>query len=398
MANENDTLSNMDKEEKKRLEEREQEREASAKLGEKIMKIPKSIFGWLLGLGALFLIAPFVPFVSEPAWLWIFLSVIFFGNAIAFFMTQLKTVPASNPTSKAVVTYWGKRYAHVLDEGDWFMANFLPFRIDFIVVSIENQNLDFVYTHIRCKDESAPGTDDEVGKERAGGSVEVEVSVTFVADTENLIKHITAGGISRSENKNPETKTLIHDIIHDMLGEAVRQEGRNRTWERMTFSQKALIGIILEKLIGKKIPGMPEKWTDFNEDGKEAGRLRTYLEKTLVNGVSDIHDLGIKIKRINVVRAEPDGPLAEAANLSAIEKQERIAELVQTEATIEQGELYVKASKDNDGNPTITLGEGLRVSRLERDKNSSEVHVDSSGSPLLDAAALFTRSPSTKND
>ena len=149
----------------KRLDERNQEREASAKLGEKIMKIPKSIFGWLLGLGALFLIAPFVPFVSEPAWLWIFLSVIFFGSAIVFFMTQLKTVPASNPTSKAVVTYWGKRYAYVLDEGDWFTANFWPFRIDFIVVSIENQNLDFVYTHIRCKDESAPGTDDEVGKD-----------------------------------------------------------------------------------------------------------------------------------------------------------------------------------------------------------------------------------------
>ena len=385
----------------KRLDERNQEREASAKLGEKIMKIPKSIFGWLLGLGALFLIAPFVPFVSEPAWLWIFLSVIFFGSAIVFFKTQLKTVPASNPTSRAVVTYWGKRYAYVLDEGDWFTANFLPFRIDFIVVPIENQNLDFVYTHIRCKDESAPGTDDEPvgkGKERAGGSVEVEVSVTFVADTENLIKHITAGGISRSENKNPETRTLIHDIVHDMLGEAVRQEGRNRTWERMTFSQKALIGIILEKLIGEKIPGMPEKWVDFNEDGEEAGILRTYLEETLVNGVSDIHDLGIKIKRINVVRVEPDGPLAEAANLSAIEKQERIAELVQTRASIEQGELYVEASKDEDGTPAITLSEGLRVSRLERDKNSSEVHVDSSGNPLLDAAALFTRSPSTKND
>ena len=393
MANEDNTLSNVDEEEEKRLK-----LAASAKMGEQIIKIPKGIFGWLFGLGVMFLIAPFV---SEPTWLWVFLSVIFFGSAIAFFVTQLKTIPASDPTSKAVVTYWGKRYAHVLDEGDWLIANFWPFRIGFIVVPIENQNLDFVYTHIRCKDESAPGTDDEPvgkGKERAGGSVEVEVSVTFVADTENLIKHITAGGISRSENKNPETRTLIHDIVHDMLGEAVRQEGRNRTWERMTFSQKALIGIILEKLIGEKIPGMPEKWVDFNEDGEEAGILRTYLEETLVNGVSDIHDLGIKIKRINVVRVEPDGPLAEAANLSAIEKQERIAEMVQTRASIEQGELYVEASKDEDGTPAITLSEGLRVSRLERDKNSSEVHVDSSGNPLLDAAALFTRSPSTKND
>ena len=322
---------------------------------------------------------------------WWFMGIVFIVASVIFFAVGIKTIPAVAPASFALLTFWGMRYPVVVREGKKLLATYPPLFIDLIPVSIEQQNLDFVFQHVRCRLERKEDT----GKAdpASGGAVVIEVSLTIVPNEERFEDYIIAGGESRSKTKNAETLTVLHDIIHDMLGEALRQEGGRRTWERMTFSQEQLTVMLITLLTGvdPKIES-PFDTEDPEEQEQRTKELRGFLQEfqggASGNGISDVHGLGAKIRRINVVRVEPDGKLADAAERAAIEQQERKAELIETGAVLDMAKLYVKQS-EVDGKPTITLDRALQIARLERNKGTREVVVQSSGNPLLDAAALF---------
>lgn len=359
-------------------------RERAKNLRDKTLGEMIYLFPW--GLLIAFVVAAGMSFYYE-LWVWVAVDVIIAGG---FFWAGIKTIPAVAPASFALLTFWGMRFPVVAREGKKLLAPYPPFYINLIPISVEQQNLDFVFRHIRCRlEEKDEGKG--VVNPRSGGAVMIEVSLTMVPDDSRFDEYIIAGGATPSKTATTETSTVNHDIVHDMLGEALRQEGGRRTWERMTFSQEWLTVMLITLLTGHS-SGVenPLETEDQDERNKRTKALKEFqkrfLEGAFGNGVADIHGLGGRIRRINVVRVEPDGDLAKAAERAAIEQQERQAEMTETDAVIAMAKQYQNGSEDANGNPTLSYEEALKAARIERRK-ASEIIVRSNN-PLIDAAAL----------
>tara|TARA_Y100000310_G_scaffold331703_1_gene405766 strand:+ start:77 stop:1258 length:1182 start_codon:yes stop_codon:yes gene_type:complete len=368
----------------------EEEQKRKAEVGKAVLLIP-----WILiGTTTLFAVALMV----NGYW-W---GIVLVAISIPVLVYGLTNVPAVAPASYAMLTVWGVRFPVPLREGKKLLANYFPFFIGVIITPIEYQNLDFTFTHIRTRLKSEGGSDEDENDSKvdpkSGGAVMTQVGLTVVADTERLEQYIIAGGVTPSTTPTNGTTTVLHDVLYDMLGEALRQEGAHRTWEEMTFSQERLTAILIELVTSEK----PSRCGDLlkakteTEKEKILNKIRKWLIKALENGVADIHDLGIKVRRLNVTRVEPDGALAETAERAAVEEQERRAEKVETEAVTNMAMAYVEASrkKDNEGKstgePTISFEEALKAVRIERGK-AEEVIIRTSGDPIVSAAVAASK-------
>lgn len=326
-----------------------------------------------------------IPFFLIGDSLGIFIGIFLLVLVIVVLVDGFKKIEASNPASKGLLTIWGERCNVILNEGWHLTLRRFPFFVDFIKIPIEDQNLDFVFEHIRCRLKE----DDGEISPRSGGAVVVEVALTIFPDyittlRNRLIKYINVGGITPSTTSTGETKTKLQDTIRDVLGEAIREEGQSKTWEEMTFAKETISRQIIELLTSIDCS---EECDEEYKDPKDIFRKEQYK-----NGIPDKRGFGSRIRRVNIVRIEvdPESRLSEAAEDAAVEQQEKRSELIQTEATLEQAEKVRKASgEDKDGKPQICLDRALQIGRLERNKNTKEVAVSSSGNSIVDAAALI---------
>lgn len=371
------------------LEERERElREISRqnKVGEAFLLLPWVLFATPLLCA--------VAFVIEGGWWWLgaVLSVAL-STAVLFNPKGLTTVPSSAPASMAQLTLWGRRFPVALSEGKKLLADYFPFYIGIIIIAVEQQNLDFVYGHVRCRLERSTKT--KKADPASGGAVEIEVSATIIADPKRFDEYILAGGVTPSSTQ-ANTQTVLQDIVHDVLGEALRQEGARRSFEEMMFAQERLTVMLIETLTSKEYGGEEPLDTDVEiERQKRLKKMRDYLREALTDGAADIHSLGVKVRRLNTVRVEPVGRLAEAAEAAAVEQQQRSAEMIETKAVRAMARVYRQAAgKDADGKYVMSFDRALQIVARERGKHFQEVAVQSSGNPLLDAATTLGLNPS----
>lgn len=335
--------------------------------------VPWMIFFILIGTSTSFL------YVGNL--LGIIIGIVLFLLAIIGFFDGFKKIEASNPASRGLLTIWGERCNVVLKEGWFLMLPRFPFLVDFIQIPIEDQNLDLVFDHIRCRQK----TDDGKLTAESGGAVVVEVGLTIFPNygpkKNRLIDYINVGGITPSSTKN-ETSTKLQDTIRDVLGEALREHGKDNTWEEMTFSSEKISREIIKLLTHEKCPVDVQPRDFFAQDQYK-------------NGIPDKRGFGIRFRRLNIVRIEldPNSTLSEVAERSAVEEQEKRAEMIETEAIIVMAKKIQKADgKNKDGEWNISLDRALQIIRLERDKNTREVAVSSSGNSILDAAAVIAAS------
>lgn len=314
-----------------------------------------------------------------------------------------REIPA-DPPHVGILTLWGRRVPEILKEGLVLLANYLPFFIDIILINTEKKNIDFVFENVRCRlredlsqaseDDSENGVASEL---KSGGSVTVYVSMTLEPnqdDPEQLISYINSGPAEKNVSTGKVEGGVIA-IIEDMLGEDIRQMGSSLTWLDMEFSQNRISAILIKKMTGKKICRVKREKDDKNtpttdSDGKYAfeefspsAELNSldyacFLERGLENGAPDIHDLGIKIRRLNIKRVVPEGVLAEDAELAAREALQRQAEGAHIDTEIWLAQKY----RESTGGRRIPLEKALEFIRLNRNKNAQEIFVRSDGNPL----------------
>lgn len=301
------------------------------------MTIPVLFMWFLFSVFAL----GFVMFAFFPP---VGLIVIGLGGLLVAY--SLKRIPA-DPPHVGVLTIWGKRTKEIKREGLVLLAPFFPFFIDVVLINVEKRNTDFVFKDVRCRkggdDVNAlqrhevkeivltrgensrnPKINDIINKPpESGGAVTVHVSLTWevdVEDREGAIAFLNAGGQRGVEN-----------ILQDVLGEDIRQIGKFITWEQFAFAQDFVTVRLVSDLTGNtpddktaadlRRSGARDLRGDYSEN-----EIQRFLTEYIQNGLSTLADLGVKIRRLNVVNVEPEGDLKQDAEKGAREVQQRRAE------------------------------------------------------------------------
>lgn len=228
------------------------------------------------------------------------------------FALGLKKIPAK-PPNKGLVTIWGKRYNIVKNEGWRLLAPYFPFLYNVILIDVEKNNEDWKFENIRCKQAKSTKK-----KPHSGGEISVMIHLTWRPDPSRLIRYIDSGG-----------EEGVRNIIRDMVAEDIRQMGRGRSWEEMTFSGDELMKSLVKKLTGK--------------EAKPNQTPAEFQQELQTNGFPDIADLGVIITRLNVGRIEEHGELKRVAEALAKETQERRAEVYEVDTEIKQAEKLFNA-------------------------------------------------------
>ncbi len=346
--------------------------------------MPAIFIGFLV---AVFAIGIIVLLISLP------FGLIVIGLGGLLVGASLQVIPAA-PPHVGVLTVWGRRTNVVKKEGYVLLAPFFPFYVDVILVKVEKINLNFEpFKDVRCRvgtEETDNLSRNEIQSivltrqagdkisAKSGGAVTVNVSVTYEVDRNEVIAFLNAGG-----------QEGVKDILRDIIAEDVRQIGAFLTWEMLAFSQNFVTVRLIYDITGN-VPD--DSFEDLSR--KQAGKLRgnysedeiqRFLNQYIQNGLSTLADLGIRIRRLNVVNVEPEGELKQDAERNAREIQQRRAEVFEAETLAQTiAKLQTLSGLSNQ--------EILNAIQAERGKATKHVIEGSVGQAL---AALLAKSLST---
>ncbi|MEK7635826.1 MAG: SPFH domain-containing protein [Patescibacteria group bacterium] len=270
--------------------------------------------------------------------------VIFVGIFIfltgAFFLQGLRRIPA-DPPSRAVVTRFGRRTGYVKNEG-WRFFPIYPWWGGYILVDMTKKNQDLTPREVRTAQDMA--------------EIEVTVSLTWRPDCDfnpitsqsYLIEYLNSGGESG-----------IKDILEDIVEEAVREFAADpnrepNTWEDAVKMKREFLAEIVAAILGR----VPTQ-TPIDELNTIVIQLRRG------NGTLKLETLGIVLNRVNVTSIRPKGKLAEAAEKQAIEKRERLAEVIELNHVGERINALKQLGFSNE--------QALEIIQTERGKVKKEI-------------------------
>ena len=329
-----------------------------------IAVVPWIIIGSLILGGVILILMPGAPSTV--------LGIITILMTIWLFINGWERIDA-NPPQMGQMTFFGTRMPKVYKEGLRFTLKQLKrFLIGIIKIEVRDQNLDFVYTHVRTCATSA-GASADISSMEAGAlsglPLEIEVSLTIAPNRRRFISYVNAGGLEPSRDMTTrEERTVLHDTINDMLGDYIRSKASKMTWEGMTFSQGKIALEVLEEI------------TDVSPHKKE-NRVKDVLKREK-GEIEDAYGYGFLVKRLNVVRIEldPDSEAVKAADSQARELLEKQGESVEVDHFIKQAKKLIQnAGTDENGKDRMDLAEALRILRLNLDKNTTEQSINISG-------------------
>jgi|SRR6185437_13605234 len=337
----------------------------------------------------------------------------------------------ADPPEVGLLTIWGARSKVVIREGIWFLANFFPFYIWFIPVSIERKNYEIEFDVI-CKAEKLAGDDPNQVKDSIGGEVDAKTAITFAPDAEAHDEYgIYIGGERLIQFLNSGGEKGVMDILTDVVKEEVRDAALDFTWEQFAELKHVLSASLVSTISGRKVRHLPlgndgkplsngqaqkAPWSitpdtydrlpaidhlldeyvatmgvDGGPENKSArdhldASILFFLNVIVIAGVADIRDLGINITKFNVTHIFPVGAPADAAASAAAEKQERLKETRDAETENELAQIYFDKAKKNSS--PITWDEALKCARVNRGR-AKEIIITGSSSGLTDAAAIL---------
>ncbi|MBU1046917.1 hypothetical protein KKH36_04040 [Patescibacteria group bacterium] len=272
-------------------------------------------------------------------WYICFVSIVPFGLSYLIYKGYEETT--SNPITYKAITSWGEITGEYLKEGKDLFANYFPFFYHFIPVNMTKKDRTYKFEKTRCKIEEDISTDGE--KTQSGGAVDTSITITAEADEERFIHLIRNGGLDG-----------VLARFESIVGEDYRQMCAEYTWEEMTFAKDLLSAKLILKIVGENIEEHIKGDQSFEnikeiiEKGKAGDstaqeKAKEVLQKALANGIGDVVDLGVIIRRLNVDDIKPEEAIAEKASGLAVEILEKRKEDMNLETEISQARKLKRA-------------------------------------------------------
>lgn len=335
--------------------------------------MPRTVTEWFMII--LMIVALLCGFLGQ-SFITSLLAITLTGFVVIIGIIAYEEIPADPHPSVAMPTFLGRRYDVLIREGWVFVFTYIE---DLIIENIEPEELLLVFDNVSCNLEHKDG------KPVPGGLVSVEVSVMYIPD------HDDPERFRMFLNKGRRKK--INSMLESKLGELVRHQGKEMTWEEFIFAKSSLSVEFITSLTGLQPP-------DINDDAA----VKEFLETALVSGVEDVKDLGIKFHRINVTEVEPSGKLKQRMDEAASELLQRKAEQTDIGTSlklamellagmgISEGDLKAMPLKERER----LVDKTLELVRIERGRATENI-VRSSGNPFADAAAMMNNPAAKKS-
>ena len=195
----------------------------------------------------------------------------------------------------AMPTFLGRRDDKVVKEGPIFvLPGFEAYKLQDVLPTVS----DITIQDVRCQllHQAKPGAK---RVRMSGGAASVQVTIIWAPDTTTfdpdgrprLRRFFDNGG--RAE---------VKQMIEAMVEGAVRQNASAVTFEELSFGKERLSAELISIMTGVTLD---PKASD--EEVKE------FLKTALMNGVADIRDLGVKIRRIIIAVVDPEGYVYESS-------------------------------------------------------------------------------------
>ena len=265
-------------------------------------------------------------------------------------LQALKNIPAEPPTV-AVVTFLGERLKKngkpIIKKEGWRLFWLYPWLYGYVPVEVVKIDQDLKPQDVRTSQDKA--------------EISITTKLTWKPDKENLIQYLDSGG-----------KKNIMDILEDVVAEAVRELATNpnkepKTWEQAIAMKRIFLAEIVSVILGRNPSSI---------SAAEIDEIATNLRRG--NGNQKIESLGIILDRVNITEVKPKNPkLADAADESAIEKRQKVAEKIEIQTVKElAAELVAELKID----PKTAL-EIIQTERKKVTKNIQENKYDVAGVP-----------------
>ena len=265
-------------------------------------------------------------------------------------LQALKNIPAEPPTV-AVVTFLGERLKKngkpIIKKEGWRLFWLYPWLYGYVPVEVVKIDQDLKPQDVRTSQDKA--------------EISITTKLTWKPDKENLIQYLDSGG-----------KKNIMDILEDVVAEAVRELATNpnkepKTWEQAVAMKRIFSAEIVSVILGRNPSSI---------SAAEIDEIATNLRRG--NGNQKIESLGIILDRVNITEVKPKNPkLADAADESAIEKRQKVAEKIEIQTVKElAAELVAELKID----PKTAL-EIVQTERKKVTKNIQENKYDIAGVP-----------------
>ena len=265
-------------------------------------------------------------------------------------LQALKNIPAEPPTV-AVVTFLGERMKKngkpIIKKEGWRLFWLYPWLYGYVPVEVVKIDQDLKPQDVRTSQDKA--------------EISITTKLTWKPDKENLIQYLDSGG-----------KKNIMDILEDVVAEAVRELATNpnkepKTWEQAVAMKRIFLAEIVSVILGRNPSSI---------SAAEIDEIATNLRRG--NGNQKIESLGIILDRVNITEVKPKNPkLADAADESAIEKRQKVAEKIEIQTVKElAAELVAELKID----PKTAL-EIVQTERKKVTKNIQENKYDIAGVP-----------------
>lgn len=293
--------------------------------------------------------------------------------------------------------------------GYYILANFWPFFVDGVIFECRpfNKHLD-VHNATVLLDR-----DEKTGTATAGGEVMLELTSTIEPDADSLDRAMEYAKIGPARREGSDITGNVFDILQDVLAETSRQMVANRTLDEALLAQAMISCMLIQAVTGAtpaRVPrladGSPDPSAAYNEKGKSLFKTEpplpgsmwldvldeidylNFLDHILVNGKSDVLGLGIRLRRLNVLRIVPQGRLAQDLADRNAEILERGRETMNTQTNVSLAMIYMQTARD--AGQEITFADALQYVRLDK-RVAREFIVRSQGGGDLNAlaAALF---------
>ena len=223
-------------------------------------------------------------------------------------LQALKNIQAEPPTV-AVVTFLGERMKKngkpIIKKEGWRLFWLYPWLYGYVPVEVVKIDQDLKPQDVRTSQDKA--------------EISITTKLTWKPDKENLIQYLDSGG-----------KKNIMDILEDVVAEAVRELATNpnkepKTWEQAIAMKRIFLAEIVSVILGRNPSSI---------SAAEIDEIATNLRRG--NGNQKIESLGIILDRVNITEVKPKNPkLADAADESAIEKRQKVAEKIEIQTVKE---------------------------------------------------------------
>ena len=267
---------------------------------------------------------------------------------------------SADPTVYKATTVWGELTGEHKKEGWDLFAPYWPFIYSFEKIDMTRVDDTFDIRQIRCKIKEGEIPTKSSGDIKSGGSVDLLASITIEPDKIRMPELIRNGKLKGVLSK-----------LKSIMSEDVRQMGRLRSWEEMTFASDLLSAQLILKIVGENAkPFLPAEFDDLMEkapgDEDAQVKARKLLQQALTNGIADIHNLGIKIRRLNVDKVDEEEDLRKAAAAQAKEILDRRKESYELGTDIQLAQVLYDESNKNGTKGKKTMEDWILEVRRRR--------------------------------